>query len=109
MVPQPGRSGRGDGLLQRRGARHVERLRPAQAIGGAPLKGVSKVSEVIPPLQLAMAVDDDDQIPPRAADANVPCRAREVLGIIQDFHVGMNGGQRPGDRAGLVVRSTVHN
>ncbi len=109
MVAQPRRPGHGDRLLHERSRCHIQRLRPAQAVSPASLKRVCQATEIVAALQLAVAVDDDDQVPPRRRTPMFRAALESCLGLSRTFMIGMNGGQRPGDRAGLVDRSTVHN
>src|SRR5205823_3243634 len=65
------RAGGGDGTLERAGAGHVQRLRPANAIGLAALKGGRYLIKVMRIRQLAMAVDQDDQVAARCRYGSV--------------------------------------
>src|SRR5262245_37012331 len=75
MMPQTRRPCSGDCLLDRGCPGNVEGLGTAQAVGATPREGVGKVSEVVPVVQLAVAVDDCDQLASGVADTNIPSGA----------------------------------
>ena len=108
-MPQPRGPGGGDGPLERRGPGHVQRLRPPQAVGTAlartrrPGRGDKRA------LELAVPVDDHDEIAPGVADADVPGGAGEPPRVVQEPQWGRVRGQRRASSPVPIRRAAVHD
>ncbi len=82
-------AGGGDGALQETGFGHVHRLRSAHAIGAAALERSRHFIEIMRIIQLAMAVDQDDQVAARRLHGNVASAARPAPRVVKQPEVDM--------------------
>jgi hypothetical protein len=89
MMSEARGAGDGDSLLNAAGPGHLQRLRPAHAVGTRGCKGVGQVGQVAGVFQFAMAVDDDDDIASAGADGDVAAGAGPAARIVEQADVGV--------------------
>ncbi len=107
MMAEPRRPRRGDGPLDTTRSRHVQRLRPAHAVGTAFGEGIRQFLQIMRVPQLAMSIDQQDDVAARRPHGGVASGAGPATRTVEQSQVGEARLHRRHDGARVVGRTAV--